>query len=148
MHDEAIRAFLLHDHGRVVRTVAAACGDRERAEDAVQDALVDVWTKDRPVDDLPGWVDDDDVCDGLERLTDPAGGTPTADVLWSDLVARRCRRRARERARAAVPLVLVAVLGGGVLAAQDPDTGRSGVAAGGRGSETSDEAPTGGFRSS
>lgn len=56
MHDEAIRAFLLHDHGRVVRAVTAACGDRQRAEDAVQDALVDVWTKNRPVDNLPGWV--------------------------------------------------------------------------------------------
>ena len=56
VHDEAIRTFLLHDHGRVVRAVTAACGDRQRAEDAVQDALVDVWTKDRAVDDLPGWV--------------------------------------------------------------------------------------------
>lgn len=56
MHDEAIRTFLLHDHGRVVRVVAAVCGDRERAEDAVQDALVDVWTKNQRVDDLTGWV--------------------------------------------------------------------------------------------
>lgn len=56
MHDEAIRTFLLHDHGRVVRAVAAVCGDRERAEDAVQDALVDVWTKSQRVDDLTGWV--------------------------------------------------------------------------------------------
>ena len=56
MHDEAIRTFLLHDHGRVVRAVAAVCGDRERAEDAVQDALVDVWTKNQRVDDLTGWV--------------------------------------------------------------------------------------------
>lgn len=56
VHDEAIRTFLLHDHGRVVRAVAAVCGDRERAEDAVQDALVDVWTKNRRVDDLTGWV--------------------------------------------------------------------------------------------
>ena len=56
MHDEAIRTFLLHDHGRVVRAVAAVCGDRERAEDAVQDALVDVWTKNHRTDDLTGWV--------------------------------------------------------------------------------------------
>jgi DNA-directed RNA polymerase specialized sigma24 family protein len=56
VHDEAIRTFLLHDHGRVVRAVAAVCGDRERAEDAVQDALVDVWTENRQVDDLTGWV--------------------------------------------------------------------------------------------
>ena len=56
MHDEAIRTFLLRDHGRVVRAVAVVCGDRQRAEDAVQDALVDVWTKNREVDDLTGWV--------------------------------------------------------------------------------------------
>lgn len=56
MHDEAIRTFLLHDHGRVVRAVAAVCGSRERAEDAVQDALVDVWTKSRQVDDFAGYV--------------------------------------------------------------------------------------------
>ena len=56
MHDEAIRTFLLHDHGRVVRAVATVCGDRERAEDAVQDVLVDVWRKNRGMDDLTGWV--------------------------------------------------------------------------------------------
>lgn len=56
MHDEAIRTFLLHDHGRVVRAVAAVCGDRGRAEDAVQDTLVDVWAKNQRVDDLTGWV--------------------------------------------------------------------------------------------
>ncbi len=56
MHDEAIRTFLQRDHGRVVRAVAAVCGDRQRAEDAVQDALVDVWTKNQQVDDLTGWV--------------------------------------------------------------------------------------------
>lgn len=56
MQDEAIRTFLAHDHARVVRAVTAVCGDRGRAEDAVQDALVDVWTKGRQVDDLPGWV--------------------------------------------------------------------------------------------
>lgn len=56
MHDEAIRTFLLRDHGRVVRAVAAVCGSPERAEDAVQDALVDVWAKDRQVDDLAGYV--------------------------------------------------------------------------------------------
>jgi RNA polymerase sigma-70 factor (ECF subfamily) len=56
VHDEAIRTFLARDHGRVVRAVAAVCGSRDRAEDAVQDALVDVWTKNRQVDDLAGWV--------------------------------------------------------------------------------------------
>ena len=56
MHEDAIRTFLRRDHGRVVRAVAVACGDRQRAEDAVQDALVDVWTKGRRVDDLAAWV--------------------------------------------------------------------------------------------
>lgn len=56
MHDEAIHTFLLRDHGRVVRAVAIVCGDRQRAEDAVQDALVDVWAKSREVDDLTGWI--------------------------------------------------------------------------------------------
>ncbi len=79
---------------------------------------------------------DDDICDSLERLTDPAGGTPP-DFLWRDLVARRRRRRVRHGALAALPLVLVAVLGAGLFDAQDPDSGRSDVAAGDR------EAPTG-----
>lgn len=56
MTEEDIRRFLAHDHDRVVRVVAIVCGDRERAEDAVQDALVDVWTKSRCVEDLTRWV--------------------------------------------------------------------------------------------
>jgi len=54
--NDDIRRFLDADHDRVVRVVAVVCGDRQRAEDAVQDALVDVWTKGREVDDLAGWV--------------------------------------------------------------------------------------------
>lgn len=54
--DDEIRRFLDDDHDRVVRVVAVVCGDRQRAEDAVQDALVDVWSKDRSVDDLARWV--------------------------------------------------------------------------------------------
>lgn len=56
MSDDDIKAFLRGDYDRVVRAVALVCGDRQRAEDAVQDALVDVWTKRRAVDDLSGWV--------------------------------------------------------------------------------------------
>jgi len=54
--DDDIRRFLDADHERVVRVVTVVCGDRQRAEDAVQEALVDVWTKRRPVDDLARWV--------------------------------------------------------------------------------------------
>ncbi len=56
MIDDDIRRFLDEDHDRVVRVVTAVCGDRQRAEDAVQEALVDVWTKGRRVDDVARWV--------------------------------------------------------------------------------------------
>jgi RNA polymerase sigma-70 factor (ECF subfamily) len=39
-----------------VRVVAVVCGDRQRAEDAVQEALVDVWTKRKRVDNVARWV--------------------------------------------------------------------------------------------
>ena len=86
---------------------------------------------------------DGDICSSLERLTDPAAGTRDADVLWRDLVARRRRRRARNGAAAAVPVVLIGALGAGVFAAQDPDSGRSDVAAGDNDSEAPEEAATG-----
>jgi RNA polymerase sigma-70 factor (ECF subfamily) len=54
--DDDIRQFLDHDYERVVRVVAAVCGDRERAEDAVQECLVNVWSRRRKVDDLARWV--------------------------------------------------------------------------------------------
>jgi len=54
--DDDIRRFINDDHDRVVRVVAVVCGDRQRAEDAVQEALLDVWTKRRQVDDLARWV--------------------------------------------------------------------------------------------
>lgn len=56
MQDERIRDFVTHDYARVLRAVTVVCGDRHRAEDAVQEAVVDVWTKRREVDDLAGWV--------------------------------------------------------------------------------------------
>ena len=64
MDDAAIREFLESDHERVVGALALVCGDRGRAEDAVQDALVDVWTKRRAVDDLAAWI----TTAGLNRL--------------------------------------------------------------------------------
>jgi RNA polymerase sigma-70 factor (ECF subfamily) len=54
--DDDIKTFLRGDYDRVVRVVAVVCGDRQRAEDAVQEAIVDVWTRRRPVDDLTAWV--------------------------------------------------------------------------------------------
>ena len=87
---------------------------------------------------------DDDICGSLERLTDPIGRTPPADVLWSDLVVRRRRRRARNGASAALALLLVTLLGAGLLAAQGPDTGPADVAAGDGDAAASDEARAGG----
>jgi RNA polymerase sigma-70 factor (ECF subfamily) len=68
------------------------CGDRERAEDAVQDAIVDVWAKRRDVDDLAGWVTvaamngvrsrwRRDVSErrALERLSRQPASAPTVD---------------------------------------------------------------------
>ncbi|MEX2659189.1 MAG: sigma-70 family RNA polymerase sigma factor [Acidimicrobiales bacterium] len=56
MVDDDIKTFLHTEYARVVRAVTVVCGDRERAEDAVQDAVVDVWMKRREIDDLAGWV--------------------------------------------------------------------------------------------
>ena len=51
-----IAAFLDADYGRVVGAVALATGDRDKAEDAVQDALVKTLTGDTEPDNLAGWV--------------------------------------------------------------------------------------------
>ncbi len=56
MRDEEITVFIDPDYERFVRAVTVVCGDRHRAEDAVQDAVVEVWTKEREVDDLAGWM--------------------------------------------------------------------------------------------
>jgi hypothetical protein len=74
---------------------------------------------------------DDDIRGSLERLTDPAGGTTDTDVLWGDLVTRHRKRRLRNGALAALPLLLVAVLAVGVFSARDSDDARSDVATGG-----------------
>lgn len=56
MPDDEIEAFITSDYARVVRAVAVVCGDRQRAEDAVQDAVVDLWVKRHGVRDVAGWV--------------------------------------------------------------------------------------------
>jgi RNA polymerase sigma-70 factor (ECF subfamily) len=56
MDDSAIRAWVESDHERVVRALTLICGDRQRAEDAVQDAVLDLWGRRRDVDDLSGWI--------------------------------------------------------------------------------------------
>lgn len=51
--------FLEHDYERVVRTVALACGDMGRAQDAVQHALataLDAQRRGRAIDHLVPWV--------------------------------------------------------------------------------------------
>lgn len=56
MTDDDIRRFLNTDYERAVRVVTAVCGDQARAEDAVQDSLVDLWEHRRDIDDAARWV--------------------------------------------------------------------------------------------
>ncbi len=56
MDDDQLQAFLETDYDRVVRAVTAVCGDRQRAQDAVQDSLVDAWKRSRSLDDVGRWV--------------------------------------------------------------------------------------------
>lgn len=51
-----VAAFLDSDYARVVGAVALATGDRERSEDAVQDALVKTLSGDTEPENLRGWV--------------------------------------------------------------------------------------------
>ncbi|WP_291378719.1 sigma-70 family RNA polymerase sigma factor [Demequina sp.] len=53
---DRVAAFLDSDYSRVVGAVAFATGDRERAEDAVQDALVKTLSEDREPDNLSAWI--------------------------------------------------------------------------------------------
>lgn len=53
---ERVAAFLDSDYSRVVGAVALATGDRDLAEDAVQDALVKTLTGDTEPDNLAGWI--------------------------------------------------------------------------------------------
>jgi RNA polymerase sigma-70 factor (ECF subfamily) len=59
MDEVAIRGFVRWDYPRVVAAVAAVCGDRGQAEDAVQEALARAWDRGRRgliVDSLPAWI--------------------------------------------------------------------------------------------
>jgi RNA polymerase sigma-70 factor (ECF subfamily) len=53
---ERVAAFLDTDYVRVVGAVALATGDRQRAEDAVQDALVATLTGDTEPENVAGWI--------------------------------------------------------------------------------------------
>jgi RNA polymerase sigma-70 factor (ECF subfamily) len=59
MDEAAIRGFVRTDYPKVVAAVAAVCGDRGQAEDAVQEALARAWDRGRRglmVDSLPAWI--------------------------------------------------------------------------------------------
>lgn len=53
--DRLVR-FVQEDYARVIAAVGFACGDRTRAEDAVQDVLAVALDHDQPVGNLAGWV--------------------------------------------------------------------------------------------
>lgn len=53
---QRVAAFLDSDYARVVGAVALATGDRERAEDAVQDAIVATLSGDAEPENLAGWI--------------------------------------------------------------------------------------------
>jgi RNA polymerase sigma-70 factor (ECF subfamily) len=57
--EDAVERFVAEDYGRVVAAVALACGDRQLAEDSVQDALAKAWLRqpsDAPLESLTGWI--------------------------------------------------------------------------------------------
>jgi RNA polymerase sigma-70 factor (ECF subfamily) len=56
MDDERIARFVDGDYRRVVAVVALVCGDRSRAEDAVQEALARAWARRADIDALTPWV--------------------------------------------------------------------------------------------
>lgn len=53
---DKVEAFVAHEYGKVVAAVALATRDRDRAEDAVQEALVAALSADRPPDNVAAWV--------------------------------------------------------------------------------------------
>lgn len=53
---ERVAAFVAHEYGKVVAAVTLATRDRDRAEDAVQDALVAALSADTPPDNVAAWV--------------------------------------------------------------------------------------------
>ncbi len=53
---EMVRSFVTGEYAQVVAAVAVATGDRDRSEDAVQDALVKVLSDGHRPDRLGAWV--------------------------------------------------------------------------------------------
>jgi RNA polymerase sigma-70 factor (ECF subfamily) len=53
---QTIDSFVANDYGRVVASVALATGNRELAEDGVQDAIVKVLSSNKAPDSLAAWV--------------------------------------------------------------------------------------------
>lgn len=51
-----VAAFLRNDYARVVAAVATHTGDKDRAEDAVQDAIVKALSADQEPEKLAGWI--------------------------------------------------------------------------------------------
>lgn len=54
--EDDIDRFVANEYDRVVRAVTAVCGDRHSAEDAVQEALLDICAKRPAVESVAAWV--------------------------------------------------------------------------------------------
>jgi RNA polymerase sigma-70 factor, ECF subfamily len=82
---ETVRTFVDHDYARVVNVVTFVCGDRGRAEDAVQDALVRAWATRRRIDVLSAWV----TTVALNRTRDVARRAAAESRAYGRLDGRR-----------------------------------------------------------
>lgn len=56
MDRDRLSQFVAEDYARVLAVLTHACGDRGRAEDAVQEALASALGNVRPIEDLRAWV--------------------------------------------------------------------------------------------
>ncbi|WP_430866969.1 RNA polymerase sigma factor [Demequina aurantiaca] len=83
---ERVAAFLDSDYARVVGTVALATGDRERAEDAVQDAIVKTLSGDTEPENLSGWITVVAInyVKQAWRRTDAQGRAYVRSATWED----------------------------------------------------------------
>jgi hypothetical protein len=82
---ETVRTFVDHDYARVVNVVTFVCGDRNRAEDAVQDALVRAWATHKRIDVLSAWV----TTVALNRTRDVARRAAAESRAYGRLDGRR-----------------------------------------------------------